>query len=87
MTNKQITDAQKLLRKLEGEPVKVFNEQGTVFWQVTYSNESYNSLMNIIESVAKTPIKEYASYPQPTYSNYPQINTVPTAEYHREKID
>ena len=87
MTNKQIIEAQKLLRKLEGEPVKVFNEQGITFWQVTYSNESYNSLMSIVESVAKTPIKEYANYPQPTYTCYAQTNTVPTAEYHREKID
>lgn len=86
MTNKQIVEAQKLLRKLDGEPVKVYNEQGTTFWQVTYTNESYNSLLSIIESVANTPIKEYNSYPQPTYSNYAQLISDST-EYHREKVD
>lgn len=86
MTSKQIIEAQKLLRKLEGEPIKVYNEQGTTFWQVTYSNEAYNSLINIVEAVAKTPIKEYTVYPQPTYSNYVQTNSSPV-EYHREKID
>ena len=86
MTNKQIVEAQKLLRKLDGETVKVFNEQGTTFWQVTYTNESYNSLLSIIESVANAPIKEYNSYPQPTYSNYAQ-SIADSTEYHREKVD
>ena len=86
MINKQIIEAQKLLRKLEGEPVKVYNEQGTTFWQVTYSNESYNSLLNIVEAVAKTPIKEYTAYPQQTYSTYAQPNATPI-DYHREKVD
>ena len=85
MTNKQIIEAQKLLRKLEGEPVKVYNEQGTTFWQVTYENDTYCSLINILESVANTPIKEYSSYPQPTYTPYSQH--VFTPDYHREKID
>ena len=86
MTNKQIVEAQRLLRKLEGEPVKVYNEQGITFWQVTYSNDTYNSLMNIVEAVAKTPIKEYNSYPQSSYVSYTQTN-LNLPEYHREKVD
>ena len=93
MTNRQIVEAQKLLRKLEGEPVKVYNEHGECFWQVTYSNDSYNSLINIVEGVAKTPIKEYSSYPTAptrplTASVYPPTaSAYSSVDYHREKID
>lgn len=86
MTNKQIVEAQKLLRKLDGTPVKVYNEQGNVFWQVTYDNDTYSSLINVLEAVAKLPIKEYTVYPQPAYSSYTQPDSTPT-EYHREKIE
>ena len=86
MTNKQIVEAQKLLRKLDGTPVKVYNEQGDVYWQVTYDNSTYSSLINIIETVSKLPIKEYATYPQPTYPSYAQPASNPI-EYHREKIE
>jgi len=54
-----------------------------VYWQVTYDNSTYSSLINIIETVAKLPIKEY---PQLTYSSYAQPASNPV-EYHREKIE
>ena len=83
MTNKQIVEAQKLLRKLDGTPVKVYNEQGNVFWQVTYDNDTYSSLINVLEAVAKTPIKEYTTSTNSLYSLYQQ----PSKDYHREKIE
>jgi hypothetical protein len=84
MTNKQIVEAQKLLRRLDGTPVKVYNEQGEVYWQITYDNATYNSLVNIIEAVAKTPIREYTTNTNSLPNLYYQQ---PTTDYHREKIE
>ena len=84
MTNKQIVEAQKLLRILDGTPVKVYNEHGDVFWQVTYSNDAYSALVNVVETVARTPIKEYSSSISSLYSQ--TTNSVTTPDYHRDKI-
>ena len=83
INGKHIIAAQKLLRKLESEPVKVSNEQGTAFWQVTYSNNSYIELLKIIEAVANTPMGDYdnSSYIQPEVNQFTSITG-----YHRDKI-
>lgn len=87
MTNKQIIDAQKILRKLEGTPTKFYREDGEAFWQVTYDNETYNNLLNVVTAVANTPIKE--SYTA-TYVNQnnlpPEVPVISVMDYHREKI-
>lgn len=82
MTNKQIVEAQKLLRLFEKTPVKVYNNHGDVYWQVVYDNETYNSLMNVVESVAKMPIRDYYSNIIPEDES---AYTQPVA-YHRDKI-
>ena len=73
MTQKQIVDAQRLLRKLESTPVKVSGVGGKVYWQVTYDNETYKSLLGILSDIAKTPI-------------YTQTQFEMTENYHREKV-
>jgi len=83
INGKHIISAQKLLRKLESEPVKVINEQGIVSWQVTYSNSSYVELLKIVEAVANTPMGDYdnSSYTQPEVKQF-----ISTTDYHRDKI-
>lgn len=87
MTNKQIVDAQKVLRRLEGTPVKVQNDSGQVFWQVTYDNETYNNLLNVVTAVASTPIKESYTTTYVNPNNLPPEATVISAmDYHRDRI-
>lgn len=73
MTQRQIVEAQKLLRKLESTPVKVFGESGLTYWQVTYDNDTYNALLGIISDIAKTPLNT------PT-----QFDVV--ENYHRDRV-
>lgn len=73
MTQKQIVDAQKLLRKLESTPVKFYNESGIPYWQVTYDNDTYNALLGIISDIARTPL-------------YTQTQFELGENYHREKV-
>lgn len=73
MTQKQIVDAQRLLRKLESTPVKFYGESGIQYWQVTYDNETYNALLGIISDIARTPL-------------YTQTQFEVTENYHREKV-
>lgn len=80
MTNKQIMDAQKVLRRLEGTPVKIQNDKGMVYWQVTYDNDTYSNLLNVVTAVANTPIKEV--YTQPIRD----ITYESVVDYHRDKI-
>ena len=77
MTNKQIVSAQRVLRRLEGTPLKVFREDGQVCWQVTYDNETYNALLDIVATVANTSIQD--NYSKPTIYE-------PIMDYHRDKI-
>ena len=78
MTNKQILNAQKVLRKLESTPVKVYRGDGTVCWQVTYDNETYRDLLNVVTTVANIPVKE------PTFVRDTAYESV--VDYHRDKI-
>lgn len=74
-------DAQKILRRLDSTPVRLQNSSGQVFWQVTYDNNTYNDLLNVVTAVAKTPIKEY-TYQQPARDTmYESV-----IDYHRDKI-
>jgi hypothetical protein len=73
VNNKQIFDAQKVLSKLQGTPVRLFNETGQAFWQVTYDDETYKLLLNVVSAVANTPIRS-------TYE------VIEPQDYHREKI-
>ena len=73
MTNKQIFAAQKVLTKLQGTPVRLFNETGQAFWQVTYDNETYNMLLEVVTAVAETPIRTISTFPD-------------EQEYRRERI-
>ena len=86
MTNKQIVEAQKLLRKLESTPVRVQNEQGMMFWQVTYDDSTYRMLLKILTDVASIPIKEYDYTPR-YVSNTVQPSTESVTTYHRDKIE
>lgn len=87
MTNKQIVDAQKILRRLEGTPVRLQNDSGQLFWQVTYDDRTYNDLLGLVVAVAQTPLKE--SYTT-TYVNPnnlpPEASVISVMDYHREKI-
>ena len=82
MTNKQIIDAQKILRSLEGTPTKFYREDGEAFWQVTYDNDTYNALLNIIVAVSRIPIKE--TYIRESYVRDTAYESV--VDYHRDKI-
>lgn len=82
MTNKQIMDAQKILRKLDSTPVRISNSSGQVFWQVTYDNDTYNDLMNLIVAVSRTPIKE--AYIKESFVRDTAYESV--VDYHRDKI-
>ena len=91
MTNKQIVDAQKVLRRLEGTPVKIQNDSGQVFWQVTYDNETYNNLLNVVTAVASTPIKESytTTYVNPNVNPNnlpPEATVISVMDYHRDRI-
>ena len=77
MTNKQIMDAQKILRRLESTPVRLCSDDGHTFWQVTYDNETYNDLLNVVSAVAKIPVKE-------TFVRDVVYESV--VDYHRDKI-
>ena len=80
MTNKQILSAQKVLRRLEGTPVKFYGDSGKQYWQVTYDDITYRELLSVVTAVANIPVKE--------------INTQPIrdtafesiTDYHRDKI-
>ena len=75
-------DAQKILRRLDSTPVRVQNSSGQVFWQVTYDNNTYNDLLNVVTAVAKTPIREYSQPVQPIRETvYESV-----IDYHRDKI-
>ena len=63
MTNKQIFMAQKILRKLDGTPIRMSGDRKTV--QVTYDMDTYNNLIDVIMAVANTPIVE--TYELPGY--------------------
>lgn len=80
MTNKQIMDAQKILRRLEGTPVNVYGDNGKVFWQVTYDDDTYRDLLNVVTAVARIPVKEV--YTQPIRDTEFESIT----DYHRDKI-
>lgn len=58
LTTKQIADAQKFLQRLKSTPVKVINDHGDVFWEVTYNNRDYIDLLNILTGIARNPIEE-----------------------------
>ena len=58
LTTKQIADAQKFIQRLKSTPVKIINEHGDIFWQVTYSNQDYLELLNILTGIARSPIEE-----------------------------
>lgn len=81
MTNRQIVEAQRILKRLEGTPVRIDKEHGETFWQVTYDDDTYNKLLSLVEAVAKTPMKE-VNYDMSPDGN-PIISSTP---YHREKI-
>lgn len=81
MTNKQIMDAQKILRRLDSTAVRVSQKDGDVFWQVTYDNKTYNDLLNVVTAVARTPIKEYTPIQPVRDTVYESI-----IDYHRDKI-
>lgn len=92
VTNQQIFDAQKVLSKWRGTPVKMLEEHGQVFWQITFDNETYGKMLSVVSAVADLPIQETytTTYtPQRNYqkSSHAYINTYnPEAEYHRDKI-
>lgn len=94
MTNKQIVNAQKILRQLEGTPVRLQNDSGQVFWQVTYDDKTYNDLLNVIVAVAQTPIKEVQTPVREsrvtTYVNpntlSPEASVISMMDYHRDRI-
>lgn len=71
--NKHIIEAQRILKRLEGTPVRVQREHGETVWQVTYDDDTYNNLLTVITEVANTPLRE-APIPQAII------------DYHREKI-
>ena len=71
-------DAQKILRRLEGTPIKVINESGNIFWQVTYDDETYRNLLNVVGTVSRIPVKE------PTFVRDTVYESV--IDYHRDKI-
>ena len=73
MTQKQIVDAQRLLRKLESTPVKFYGANGKQYWQVTYDNDTYSALLSVISDVAKTPML--------TQNSFDVVEN-----YHREKM-
>ena len=84
MTNKQILDAQKVLSKWRGTPVKMLEEHGQTYWQITFDNETYGLMLNVVTSVAETPIKEIYA---PTYTQTRSYSTFnPEADYRRDKI-
>ena len=83
MTNKQIVDAQRILRRLEGTPVRFTNSNGQVFWQITYDDDTYRSLLNVVGSVASIPIKEVHTNTQPTVRDTAFESVT---DYHRDKI-
>ena len=77
MTNKQIMDAQKILLRLEGTPVKLYREDGQAFFQVTFDSTTYNDLLNIVVAVSKTPRRE----------NFVRDTAFESVvDYHRDKI-
>lgn len=76
--NKQIIEAQHLLRKLEGAPVRLSVENGDNYWQVTYDDSTYRSLVDLVVAVSQLPIKE-SPVIRDTY--YESIS-----DYHRDKI-
>lgn len=88
VNNKTIVDAQKVLSKWQGTSVRMLEEHGKVFWQITFDNDTYGKMLNVVSSVAETPIKDTYNQPQrPIYNQtYSSYNTNPDAEYHREKI-
>ncbi len=90
MTNKQIIDAQKVLSKWRGTPVKMLEEHGQVYWQITFDNDTYGKMLSVVSAVAEMPIREaYVPSPQPIYSRaYTSYNTSsePPLDYHRDKI-
>ena len=57
MTNKQILTAQKILRKLDGIPIKVTNDGRSII-QVTYDLDTYNMLLGTLSDVAAMPMAE-----------------------------
>ena len=84
MTNKQIMDAQKVLRKLDSTPVKFYGKDGGLYWQVTYDNDTYNKLLNVVTAVANTPVKEpNIVREQPIVRDVMYESVV---DYHRDKI-
>ena len=92
MTNKQIIDAQKVLSKWRGTPVKMFEEHWKTYWQITFDNDTYGKMLSVVSAVAEMPMQDTytTTYtPQRTYpkQNNPYINSYnPEAEYHRDKI-
>lgn len=56
MTNKQILMAQKILRKLDGIPIRVTDDRTTI--QVTYDLDTYNMLLGTLSEVAAMPMAE-----------------------------
>ena len=76
MLNKHIVEAQKVLKRLDGTPVKFLGGDGKQHWQVTYDDDTYNSLIGVLEAVAHTPMKEYVE----------SAPVIELPEYHRNKI-
>lgn len=71
MTTKQILDAQKVLRLLDGTPIRMSGDRKTV--QVTYDMETYNALLGVLMAVSDEEPKNVPTFSTPT-------------DYHREKI-
>lgn len=91
MTNKQIIDAQKVLSKWRGTPVKMLEEHGQVYWQITFDNDTYGKMLNIVATVAELPLQDsYTTTYTPPRQHTPSrtyINSYnPEADYHRDKI-
>lgn len=77
LTNKQIVDAQRVLKRFESTPVKFIREDGVSCWRVTYDDDTYNLMLGVISAVAEMPIRELET---------PTEIASSVVAYHREKI-
>ena len=65
----------------------MIEKDGRVFWQITFDNDTYGKMLNVVSCVAEMPIRETYNPPQQQgYRRFSSYNTNLDTDYHRDKI-